>query len=108
MSAFSFNNLEGETIKGNPDPELLKEALQRFNDARSAMTGHNVDILEFPFGPNNQSRNAQDTVFIRFYKEELKYEIKVFQLGLYNARKLVGHFFLKEDNPERRYEMTVS
>ena len=108
MNAFSFQDLEGEVIKGTPDFKLLKEALQRFNDARLAMQGRKIDILEFPFSTNRHARPAHDNVFIRYHQDEGKYEIKVFHIGLYNARTVQGHFMLKESKPETSYEMTIS
>ena len=108
MSAFSFQDLEGEIIKGTPDFKLLEEALKRFKDAKAAMMGHNLDILEFPFGASPNTRPTKDNIFIRYHKAEAKYEIKVFHFGHYNARSLVGHFFLREPKPETSYEMTVS
>ena len=108
MSAFSFQDLEGEVIKGSPDFKLLEEALRRFNDARRAMQGRKIDILEFPFSTSRHSRATHDNVFIRYYQDENKYEIKVFHIGLYNARTVQGHFILKEPNPETTYEMTIS
>ncbi len=107
MSAFSFQNLDGEVIKGTPDFTLIGEALQRFRDARTAMKGHKLDILEFPFAMNKHVRPSQDNVFIRYHKEERKYEIKVFHFGHYNARKLLGHFILRESSRENTYEMSV-
>lgn len=107
MSAFSFQDLEGEIVKGTPDFNLLEHALKRFRDARQTM-GKHIDILEFPFGTSPNNRPSKDNIFIRYYKDEGKYEIKVFNFGHYNARSLVGHFFLKEPKPETSYEMTVS
>lgn len=107
MSAFSFQDLEGEIIKGTPDFNLLEQALKRFQDARVTM-GKHIDILEFPFGTSPNNRPSKDNIFIRYFKDESKYEIKVFQFGHYNARTLVGHFLLKEPKPEASYEMTVS
>ncbi|MBX2819981.1 MAG: hypothetical protein KTR29_09885 [Rhodothermaceae bacterium] len=108
MSAFSFQELEGEIIKGTPDFKLLEAALNRFKDAKSVMKGHNVDILEFPYATSTTARPSKDNIFIRYYEEEGKYEIKVFHFGHYNARTVIGHFFLKEPKPETSYEMTVS
>ena len=72
------------------------------------MQGRNIDILEFPFSTNRHARSSHDNVFIRYYKDENKYEIKVFQIGHYNARTIQGHFILKEPDPETTYEMTIS
>ena len=87
---------------------MIEEALKRFKDAKAAMIGHNLDILEFPFGTSANARPTKDNIFIRYYKDDAKYEIKVFHFGHYNARSLAGHFFLKEPKPETNYEMTVS
>ena len=108
MSAFSFKEFEGETIKGNPDLKLFEEALQRFHHAREAMQGHNVDILEYPLSGDKSLARQKDHVFIRYHKEDGAYEIKIFQVGHYNTRSVLGHFFLRENKPEARYEMTIS
>ena len=107
MSTFSFQDLDGEILKGTPDFQILEEALRRFNDARQAMHGQKLDILEFPFSTGKQVRQNQDNIFIRYYKEEEKYEIKIFQFGHYNARTLLGHFMLRKPKEETKYEMTV-
>lgn len=108
VSAFQFQNLEGEIIKGTPDFQLFEEALKRFKDATMAMQGRKIDILEFPFSTSDNVRPANDNIFIRYHRDEGKYEIKIFHFGHYNARKILGHFFLKEPDPETRYEMTIS
>ena len=94
-------------MKGTPDFQLLEEALRRFKDARTAIGGRKLDILEFPFSTPKNIRPSNDNIFIRYYQEEGKYEIKIFQFGHYNARTLLGHFYLKEPDFKTRYEMTV-
>ena len=107
MSAFSLQELDGEILKGTPDFDLLEQAIKRFKDARTTM-GQHLDILEFPFGLAPNGRTNRNNIFIRYYKEEAKYEIKIFQLGHYNARSLIGHFLLREPKPETSYEMTIN
>ncbi len=107
VSTFTFQDLEGKIIKGTPDETLLKEALSRFRDARQTLKGHAVDILEFPLSTNLHTATSRD-IFIRYHRSDHTYEIKVFEFGHYNVRKIVGHFMLKEDKPKSTYAMTIS
>lgn len=107
VRTFTFQDLEGKIIKGSPDTGVLKEALARFKDARQALKGHAVDILEFPLSTNPHTATSRD-IFIRYRRAEHTYEIKVFEFGHYNVRKLVGHFMLKENKPKSTYTMTIS
>ncbi len=87
---------------------LISEAMNRFNHARRMIQGQKLDILEFPYTPKKHARSSQDHVFVRYHKDKQQFEIKVYVLGHYNSKQLIGHFLLTEHKPETRYEMTIS
>jgi hypothetical protein len=107
VKTFTFQDFDGEIIQGAPDEGLLNEALSRVRHARTSLQSQKLDILEFPFAPHSRSGTAQD-IFIRYHRVERYYEIKIFEFGPYNARKIVGHFLLREPKPDNRYSMTLS
>ena len=108
MSASDFEDFKGECLQGQPDLPLITDAMNRFRHARDTFRGKRLDILEFPYTTNKHARPTQDNVFIRYHREQYQFEIKVFHVGHYNVKKLLGHYLLHEHKPENRYEMTIS
>lgn len=108
VSAFEFEDLSGECLHGQPDIPLITEAMTRFRHAQNTFRGQRLDILEFPYTTSKHARPSQDNVFVRYHRDLHRFEIKVYEVGHYNAKKLLGHFLLQERKPEDRYEMTIS
>ena len=108
MNEFKYEDFKGEILKGTPDMAIIAEALNRFRHAQKTIQGKRLDILEFPYNASKHHRPMHDNVFVRYHRELRRFEIKIFELGHYNAQQLIGHFFLNEHKPEDRYEMTIS
>lgn len=107
-ATFTIDNLEGIVLKGTLDLELIQEALNRFKHAQQTIQSTRLDILEFPYKNHHPRHASNDNVFMRFYRDKRQYEIKVFEFGLYNAKKLLKHYQLTMPAPENNYEMTLS
>ncbi len=108
VSEFAFEDLKGECLQGTPDMALISEALNRFRHAQNTIKVQRLDILEFPYTPGKHARPTHDNVFVRYHRDKGQFEIKVYHIGHYNAKKLLGHFILHEHKPENRYTMTIS
>lgn len=109
MKAFTYQDFEGEAHLGEPDEKLFDEAINRFKHARIALRGQDLSLLEFPFSSHKHVRPSYNNVLVKYDKQTEKYEIKVFKLGPYSARQLIGHFvLLGPSKPEFSYSMTVS
>ena len=108
MHAFTYQHFEGQALQGNPDEKLIHEAIDRFKHARIALKGQDLSILEFPFSSHKHVRPTYNNVLVRYDASSDHYEIKVFKMGHYNTRQLIGHFTLTSRKPETRYDTTVS
>ncbi|MEM8484438.1 MAG: hypothetical protein AAF564_02760 [Bacteroidota bacterium] len=108
VSAFKFEELSGECLHGQPNIPLITEAMNRFRHAQNTIRGQRLDILEFPYATSKHARPGQDNVFVRYHRDLHRFEIKVYEVGHYNAKKLLGHYLLQERKPEDQYEMTIS
>lgn len=108
VHAFEFGDLKGEVLKGTPDMALIGDAMNRFRHAQQTIQGQRLDILEFPYTTSKISAPKHDNVFVRYHRDKHHFEIKVYTLGHYNTKQLLGHFLLHESKPEDKYEMTIS
>ena len=101
--------MKGQTLSGIWDERLATEAVNRFRQAKTAYPDRALNLLEFPFTREARlASNGKNNVEIRYFEEEGRFEIKLFEFGPYNIKKVASHFILQEDKPETNYEMTIS
>ncbi len=87
---------------------LISDAMNRFRHAQNTIRGQRLDILEFPYTIHKNHHPKHDNVFVRYHRDKHQFEIKVYAIGPYSAKQLLGHYVLHEQKPENRYEMTIS
>ena len=101
--------MKGQTIAGKRDDRLLTEAVNRFRMARQTFPDKPLNLLEFPYAREVRlASSGKNNVEIRYFASAGRYEVKLFEFGPYNTRKVAIHIILLEDKPETNYEMTIS
>ena len=98
--------MEGVILKGAPDGQILGEALDRLRRARQAVSPP-PKLLEFPFSGHSQRSLKPLQVSIQLHPEAGQFEIRISTTGLYNGKRLIGHFILQGKARKPKYEMTI-